>query len=397
MRRVFCFVLSIGLIAGLVSHVSAVEYSKDMVATVQRILNRWGYQCGPADGIAGENTKQAVMDFQMDQGVDITGEIDENLMDRMMCGIPWTVFDKRCHYATEVWNANSDRTRVSHVNSVLLNDTDEQYCPNNNLCISFNPGSSEKKMITAVHVSSVGDDVDYSMAIVELESFLYGLDLNIGNPLDAYDIVLEIFKDNKETCLVDGISFTNDSSNGGIDLTGEYLDSGNASGLENGEAESAAWTEEDTLTEGYLAVSSQADLQDIADYLGASPDVVGAHMDLDLEKPAQEDGKRSRKRYRIKGELLAFPGIYVLTFDQEEMVSLAFRFQDSGTYDPDEVIGMMNEFLGKHYNQNMMSSKVSSVCGWDLGDYTVKLSYYYKNQSDMYYGPQSVEFSEYSL
>lgn len=44
---------------------------------VQQRLNNLGYNCGVVDGICGKRTRQALYNFQKDQGLEITGEIND--------------------------------------------------------------------------------------------------------------------------------------------------------------------------------------------------------------------------------------------------------------------------------------------------------------------------------
>jgi len=55
----------------------------DLIAAVQRELNRLGYRSGPADGIAGNRTRRAIEQFQRDAGLEVTGTATESLLDRL--------------------------------------------------------------------------------------------------------------------------------------------------------------------------------------------------------------------------------------------------------------------------------------------------------------------------
>jgi localization factor PodJL len=50
------------------------------IKTVQLILNKNGYEAGSADGVMGGKTKAAIAQFQKDNGMQATGEIDETLV-----------------------------------------------------------------------------------------------------------------------------------------------------------------------------------------------------------------------------------------------------------------------------------------------------------------------------
>lgn len=54
--------------------------SKSQVEEIQSLLNSYGYNAGPADGIAEPKTVRAVCAFQRDAGLPVDGEISEALL-----------------------------------------------------------------------------------------------------------------------------------------------------------------------------------------------------------------------------------------------------------------------------------------------------------------------------
>jgi peptidoglycan hydrolase-like protein with peptidoglycan-binding domain len=59
------------------------QEAQELIAAVQRELNRLGYRSGPADGIAGNRTRRAIEQFQRDAGLEVTGAATESLLDRL--------------------------------------------------------------------------------------------------------------------------------------------------------------------------------------------------------------------------------------------------------------------------------------------------------------------------
>lgn len=51
-----------------------------IIQKVQQALNNLGYDCGAADGIAGEKTQNAIKKYQQDNGLTVSGEIDDSLL-----------------------------------------------------------------------------------------------------------------------------------------------------------------------------------------------------------------------------------------------------------------------------------------------------------------------------
>ncbi|MCD7957463.1 MAG: peptidoglycan-binding protein [Lachnospiraceae bacterium] len=62
---------------------SSCENDTDIVREVQQALNKAGYDCGTADGIAGSKTTQAILSFQEDNGLEADGLITDSLLEAL--------------------------------------------------------------------------------------------------------------------------------------------------------------------------------------------------------------------------------------------------------------------------------------------------------------------------
>lgn len=62
-------------------------YQSSIVKKVQKKLNKLGYDCGKADGIYGTKTKNAIEDFQYDEGMSIDGKIKKTLLKKLKINI----------------------------------------------------------------------------------------------------------------------------------------------------------------------------------------------------------------------------------------------------------------------------------------------------------------------
>jgi Putative peptidoglycan binding domain len=60
-----------------------VATSGSLVARVQRELSRDGYDPGPVDGVMGGQTRSAIIAFQRDNGMPVTGRIDSALLNEL--------------------------------------------------------------------------------------------------------------------------------------------------------------------------------------------------------------------------------------------------------------------------------------------------------------------------
>ncbi len=54
--------------------------NRDSVRNLQQALNGKGYQIGQADGVLGPRTRQALRQFQKDQGIQANGQIDQQTL-----------------------------------------------------------------------------------------------------------------------------------------------------------------------------------------------------------------------------------------------------------------------------------------------------------------------------
>jgi localization factor PodJL len=57
---------------------------KKAVRNIQAILNNNGYDAGPADGVMGDKTRNAILEFQKASGMAPNGEIDRMLVDKLL-------------------------------------------------------------------------------------------------------------------------------------------------------------------------------------------------------------------------------------------------------------------------------------------------------------------------
>lgn len=59
------------------------RYDHDLVVQSQRLLNELGYRVGPEDGIFGPKTSNAISEFQQRNNMEVTGELNTGLLDRL--------------------------------------------------------------------------------------------------------------------------------------------------------------------------------------------------------------------------------------------------------------------------------------------------------------------------
>ena len=106
----------------LSSHVGSSAPVPDMIEQIQHLLNERGYAPGPVDGKVGNRTRIAIMAWQLDQGVPVSGKPDETILNRLINRHAALVSPRRVswqaltnHERTIVGNwceAGADRSRI---------------------------------------------------------------------------------------------------------------------------------------------------------------------------------------------------------------------------------------------------------------------------------------------
>lgn len=81
--------------------------SQETVKEVQEALNAAGFDCGTPDGSAGNNTKNAISEYQKSKGLTVTGEIDDELLKTLFPPEESEVVSKE---ETEVENVSTEAT-----------------------------------------------------------------------------------------------------------------------------------------------------------------------------------------------------------------------------------------------------------------------------------------------
>lgn len=203
-----------------------------IVSAVQTILNFFEFECGNPDGKIGNATIEAIKAYQRDQGLNETGELTVELIDRLQAGIPLSVFDKRYNEAVDFWNNNKSALwkEASATAPTLLyanfNSEKEDYKPNNNLTISINPGVKDKNMVGNINamLERTKDDADYelSLAISELYALLYAFDVSLAEPVEASELLNQILDNETYSNSIVNITFENCCTSGMVLIKATY-------------------------------------------------------------------------------------------------------------------------------------------------------------------------------
>lgn len=83
MKKLIALTLAVLFALSSLSAFAEVYKDKPTVKAVQQALNDAGYNCGKPDGSAGKKTKAAIESYQADKGLEVTGQIDDALLEAL--------------------------------------------------------------------------------------------------------------------------------------------------------------------------------------------------------------------------------------------------------------------------------------------------------------------------
>lgn len=207
--------------------------SKEDVSYVQTILNSIGYNCGTPDGIVGSNTKKAILQYQKDNGLFASGEVDDELLKSLgkmnieteedSYGISLSQFVQRYNEAIDYYNAIAERdgyNKAGHITEDTLKAFDD-YAPSGNMKITVNPNTTNKNPVGIINVwAEDNTTIDANVSTGEIMATLYAFDTSMSEGSEA----LELWKKLNETPEVqqNGITYNNYSFGGMIALKAQY-------------------------------------------------------------------------------------------------------------------------------------------------------------------------------
>ena len=350
------------------------------IKSVQSILNIFGYNCGSADGVMGNQTITAIKNFQKDQGLNTTGEINSELLDYILAGIPLNIFSDRYNTAI-IYTNKAINSTLQYCN---FDENTEEYCPNNNLSLALNPNVISRKMVGNINVYSK-NDFDSDMATGELGAALYAFDISLETPNDAITLLNNIFSSDGEYT-ADGITFTNYSFKGMVAIKAEY-DTYSSSSIsrdfrsksnEDKTTESSSNAKNKYSHEHYdisaiddeeipdaLNIQSNSDINRLLDYIGQTRDSVGTDIGIALDK----------------------------TTDSVSQMTFNFR-DDDKPVEVEPVVDMLTKFLEKEFDKFVRpSSKATGNYTWDTNGYEIEITYH-EIDDDLYPGTNFILFTK---
>lgn len=205
----------------------------DTVKMVQQKLNAIGYDCGTPDGIAGNNTMNAIQEFQKDNALSEDGMITDELLQALekvnkgttsddsiseSVGVPLDTFIMRYNEMVDLYGVISGEN-FAYISSEMIISGDD-FQPDNDLYFSINPNSNQKDVVGIINAYTENrNSVNPEVAGLELLALTYAFDESLT--MDDSASLLEEIIDNAPVTY-NNISYTSYSLGDVISLKGQY-------------------------------------------------------------------------------------------------------------------------------------------------------------------------------
>lgn len=216
----------------------SVTYSdKETVKKVQEALNAAGYECGTADGIAGDKTKQAISKYQADHNLTESGVIDDDLLNALnngeissqsvaneSVGVSLSKFVERYNEAVDTYNlvaSQSNRVKAVTITESDLEGTDS-FVPQNNLELCVNPNTNHKDPVGIINIfAEDASSLDSSLMLAESTAMIYALDTSMDSLSDSITLFTRML-DGESEITKNGITYDLYSIDGLFLVKGSY-------------------------------------------------------------------------------------------------------------------------------------------------------------------------------
>lgn len=396
----------------------AISTDSEAVKGVQGYLNYFGYNCGTPDGVMGDKTKESIKTYQREQGLPETGEITEELLDRLIAGIPLNTFSTRYNEAVDFWNQNKQVWDEDNLAPLLeyvnFDETQETYTPNNNLTLYLNPNLKDRKMVGNINIVSddaKGFNVDVSMA--EIFTSIYAFDIEIDTPGQA----IELFNDMSEGCKSNG-EYTNTSSGVTYDnysmqgflcykatydsferssISTNYEESNTPAGnsetiIDDKQEESISASTSEYSHEHYAIdidneevldvfnINDMSKIKDITDLVHVTSDVVSEKTGVTFDTNHMYESSKDMKYYYFNSCIGEYQGKLSFAIKNEDRSISHISFdvnEDMKPISREDMLKVLCELVGKNPFETMESSEIGNTTdNWILDDCKIEMLSY---------------------
>lgn len=172
---------------------------KSVVFATQNALNKAGFNCGAADGVAGNNTISAITQYQADSGLEVTGQINKELLTSLgfSIGNPFGVavssFVARYNESAVYFNNISTESGDPSINQMTEETVFSEKATLDSIStVSFGLNNVESYVDSCILQD---DDEIYDVRnLYELSSVAYALNSEYSSPGDALSEITTLFE-----------------------------------------------------------------------------------------------------------------------------------------------------------------------------------------------------------
>lgn len=195
LRMLYMSILCMAMVFRCIMPVYADVTDAQSIKIVQETLNKEGFDCGKADGIAGNKTRAAIEGYQKEFNLEVTGTITDELLNSLglssdiLKGALISEYVYKYNEAVAYCNAISDETGDPKINQIseVAFSTASTTLDNDSTMVSYLIDDRQIS-VRGLILSRPGNSYDIPM-VYELVSATYALDSSFSDMEAVIDFV----------------------------------------------------------------------------------------------------------------------------------------------------------------------------------------------------------------